>query len=287
MQSIAPSELWLDTGIEDPQAERLYRAKYLADGVRGFDAITDAEIASFHDTGFLVVNEAFTPEEVQAALDGMMDLIDGVYPEFHGIQFEAKAKDLLPTMSPEQKQDVVRKLMSFVEYDSRMKAMSAHPALLSVISRMMGETPEIFQDMALIKPPLIGREKPWHQDIAFFALPGSATVVGVWIALDEALIVNGCMHVIAGSHLAGPIPHFQRRDWQICDSDVSEDVVAVPLKPGGCLFFHGLIHHGTPPSHSSLRRRAVQFHYKPASVAYTSEEERLALFGSEGKDVTC
>lgn len=47
-------------------------------------------------------------------------------------------------MTADQKTDVVRKLMSFVEYDSRMKAMSAHPALLWLFRRMMGETPEIF-----------------------------------------------------------------------------------------------------------------------------------------------
>jgi phytanoyl-CoA hydroxylase len=35
----------------------------------------------------------------------------------------------------------------------------------------------------------------------------------------------------------------------------------VPLKPGGVLFFSGLLHHGTPPNTSPLRRRALQFHY--------------------------
>lgn len=47
MQSMAHSELWLDTGIEDPKAERLYRAKYLADGVTGFDAVSDATSCCF------------------------------------------------------------------------------------------------------------------------------------------------------------------------------------------------------------------------------------------------
>ena len=56
--------------------------------------------------------------------------------------------------------------------------------------------------MALLKPPR-GREKPWHQDHAYFNLPLDTPIVGVWIALDEATPENGCMHVIPGSHREG------------------------------------------------------------------------------------
>ena len=146
----------------------------------------------------------------------------------------------------------------------------------------------MFQDMALIKPPKIGREKPWHQDMAYFNLPLDTVVVGAWIALDEATVANGCMMVVPGSHKNGAVVHFRRRDWQICDTDVYLDgAVAAPLKPGGCLFFHGLIHHGTPANLTDTRRRALQFHYRSANVALTSNEERLAIFGSAGKDVVC
>jgi phytanoyl-CoA hydroxylase len=96
------------------------------------------------------------------------------------------------------------------------------------------------------------------------------------------------MVITPGSHRRGPVVHFQRRDWQICDTHVNnQGALAVPLKPGGCLFFHSLMHHGTPTNNSDQRRRAVQYHYKPASAPKTSYEERLAVFGEEGKDVTC
>ena len=48
-----------------------------------------------------------------------------------------------------------------------------------------------------------------------------------------------------------------------------------------------MIHHGTPANTTSHRRRALQFHYCPARVEATTSQERLAVFGSEGKDVTC
>lgn len=219
---------------------------------------------------------------------GLLHLIMGGNPDFKGIQFEAKSKDILPTLTIEKRQDAVRKIMHFVDYDQRLKAIALHPALMEVVGRIMGEPAALYQDQALIKPPRIGREKPWHQDHAYFDLPLGTTVVGAWIALDEAGPDNGCMHVIPGSHLDGPVVHFQRRDWQICDTDVAtERDVMVPLRPGGCLLFHALIHHGTPSNNSPKRRRALQFHYKPASAGVISREERMAVFGSEGKDVTC
>ena len=290
MRQVA-DEIWVDPGIEpgiEASALRLYRASAVAKGVAGFAMVSDEHVERFHRDGYLVVDDAFTNDEVEAGLEGVLDLIDGKVPAFTGVQFEAKARERLDTLAREQKQDAVRKLMGFVAHEPRTRAIAEHPGLIGVLQRIIGEAPALFQDQALLKPPFIGREKPWHQDNAFFSLPPEATIVGAWIALDEAVPENGCMHVIPGTHRAGPVVHFQRRDWQLCDEDVAvAQVVAVPLRPGGCLLFHGLLHHGTPPSQSPRRRRALQFHYKPASVDRTSEEERLAVFGSEGKDVTC
>lgn len=285
--SVTPGELWVDSGIEGSPSD-LYRYSREATGVPTFDAVTDEHLRQFAEQGYLVIDQAFTAAEVEAALAGLLDVIDGKYPDFTGIQFEAAARDLLPTLAPEAKQDVVRKLMGFVDYEPRLAAIAHHPKLLALLERMIGETPVLYQDQALLKPPFIGREKPWHQDNAFFSLPPTATVVGVWIALDEAVPENGCMHIIPGTQNAGPVVHFQRRDWQLCDTDVAvNETMAVPLRPGGLLFFHGLLHHGTPPSQSARRRRALQFHYKPASLQRTGDEERLRVFGSKGKDVTC
>jgi phytanoyl-CoA hydroxylase len=269
-------------------SDDLYQAKTTAKGIDGLESVTDEHIELFHEQGFLVVNNAFSSDEVESALAGLLHLIGGGNPDFKGIQFEQAALDRIETTPAEERQDLVRKLMWFVEYDERLKALSHKPELLAVLEKIVGGKPEMFQDMGLLKPPFIGREKPWHQDNAFFNLPIDATISGVWIALDKAIPENGCMHIIPGSHHRGPVVHFKRRDWQICDTDVAVDeAVAVPLEPGGVLFFHGLLHHGTPPSRSPLRRRALQYHYKSADLAWGLEEDRLAVFGSEGKDVQC
>jgi phytanoyl-CoA hydroxylase len=266
----------------------LYRAQQAASGVNGFAAVDDDQIALFHEQGYLVVHNAFTSTEVADALAGLLDLIGGKYPTYRGVQYEKNTRDLVATLPDEQKQDSVRKLFKMVEYEERITALAQHPHMLALLAQLVGDRPELFQDQALLKPPLIGREKPWHQDNAYFNVPPETAVVGIWIALDEATPENGCMYVIPGSHREGPVIHFKRRDWQICDTDVAADNAwTVPLKPGGCLIFHGLLHHGTPPSRSPQRRRALQFHYKPASATQIAAEQRMAVFGSEGKDVTC
>ncbi|MCY4484547.1 MAG: phytanoyl-CoA dioxygenase family protein [Spirochaetaceae bacterium] len=79
-----------------------------------------------------------------------------------------------------------------------------------------------------------------------------------------------------------------RRDWQICDTHVNtRGALAVPLEPGGCLLFSSLMHHGTPTNTGTEGRRALQFHYVPAGAVRISTEQRMAVFGSEGKSVTC
>jgi phytanoyl-CoA hydroxylase len=235
------------------------------------------------------VRNAFTASETADALQGLLDLIAGSRPDFAGIYFEAKARDLLPSLSAEQRQDAVRKLWQFVDFDARLKALSHHPKLFTVIRTLLGDkVPQMFQDMALIKPPRLGREKPWHQDKAYFDYPLGTPVVGVWIALDEATVENGCMQLLPGRHKEGPIVHFERRDWQICDDQVlGTPSVAAPLKPGGLLLFDGLLPHGTPHNSSPKRRRALQYHYAPADTVKDATEERLRNFGSEGKNVTC
>lgn len=271
--------------LHDP---KLYSRKAVIEGVQGgFDAITEAHIAQYREYGFLSIENAFTPDEVRDGLDGMVHLINGGNPDFRGVQFEASVRGKLDTISSQQRQDAVRKLMWFVDYEPRLHALAYHPKLIALLTQLIGTTPTMFQDMGLMKPPKIGREKPWHQDKAYFNIDTRERVVGCWLALDEATVDNGCMHLMPQFPLR-PIVHFKRRDWQICDTEIlGNECVAAPLKPGGILLFDGLLVHGTPHNNSSARRRAVQFHYHGNQYPKIDNTDRLALFGSEGKEVYC
>jgi phytanoyl-CoA hydroxylase len=266
----------------------LYRDDACADLVPSLDDIGPVEIEQFRADGYLAIESAFARPLVDAGIAGLESLM--MRPDSGAdLQFESWAADRVDDLDAVDRMDVVRKLMWFVEYEPRLDALATDDRLLRVVRQILGSQAVLqFQDMALLKPPGGGREKPWHQDKAYFNIDPGAPVVGVWIALDEATFENGCLHVIPGSHRQGPVVHFRRRDWQICDTEVSvsRDVV-VPLPVGGALLFDGLLHHGTPANRTTTRRRAVQYHYRLQTETEISEAEHLSVFGSEGKDVTC
>lgn len=239
--------------------------------------------------GFVSVDNAFSGEQVSELLDALFQLTVRELPERTQLQFENLAAGKIESLPPEERLDYVRKLMWFVDLDPRIEAMAYEPRLLKIVEHLLGAEAEMFQEMALLKPPGIGREKPWHQDHAYFNLPEGTHVIGVWIALDDTYPENGCMHFLPGGHRQGAIPHFNRRDWQICDTEVlgKNQAVATPLKAGGCLIFDGLVPHGTPHNTTNTRRRALQFHYVAKGTPRTTTEERMQVFGSEGRDVSC
>lgn len=261
----------------------LYRADRFAPVLPSTAAIGDAEAAAYRDLGFLAVRNLLTDREVRDVLDGLAAVARPPSPAL--VEFETWAD---PGADRDDLLDGVRKLQNFCAHEPRLAALARHPEILAAAGRLLGAEPELIQDMALLKPPGGGREKPWHQDKAFFDIPLGTPVIGVWIALDEATAENGCMHILPGTHAEGPVLHFARRDFQICDTSVqTHRDTAVPLPPGGALLFDGLLHHGTPPNHTATRRRAVQLHYVPAGTPRTPQRDRLAVFGADGKDAAC
>src|SRR5438270_12305130 len=101
--------------------DALYVPETIAEGVETFDAVDDAAIARYHEDGFLVVRQGFTGVEIAAARDALLDLIAGRVPDFAHIEFEAAAQAILPTLSPDQRQDAVGKLMHFGNAVARPK----------------------------------------------------------------------------------------------------------------------------------------------------------------------
>ena len=265
---------------------------YVADSVAEAEAmvgdtLTPTQIESYRRDGFLAVQDLFNEAEVEGARQALTELTAGQNPSFKNYYAEAGGQQLWAKLPLEKRQDVVRKLADFTKYDERLR-LNAHPRLLSVMAQLVNGPAKLFQEMALLKPPRMGREKPWHQDHAYFRYTLDTPIVGAWVALDEATLANGCMHVLRGGHLLPPKTHFMVRDWQICDREMlSLGCTAVPLKPGGVLFFTSLTPHGTPTNFSDLRRRALQFHYVGPMLKEVTAEEQSRVWGAAGKNVEC
>ena len=282
------TDILQDTYTPGEYDPALYKYARIAESVDGFENVSDEHIAQFHAQGFLPIQSAYASAQVNDGMAAVKELIAGQNREFRGVQFERGRAQQVKQSAGHARELLVRKLTRFVGFDPRLDAFGEDPRLIDILTRIMGEPPKLFADQAMLKPPGIGREKPWHQDHAYFNVPMHTCIVSAWVALDSADPENGCMHVIPQSHRAGPVIHFKRRDWQICDTDIARNhITAVALQPGGVLLWHGRLHHGSPENRSNRRRRALQLHYIPGSIETISSEERLAVYGSEGKDVTC
>jgi phytanoyl-CoA hydroxylase len=282
----AEEELLMSMTADGPEliAKRLYRYERVYEALANPAAFDAAAERRYLADGFIAIENVFTPGEIDSAMAGVAALIAEGDPRIISFEDGVDASSL----SPSAREAAVRKCMGFVEREGRLAAIARKEGFLNVVRRLLGSEVALLQDMALLKPPFIGREKPWHQDGAYFQYGPPDRVIGTWIALDAASASNGCMHVIPGSHLRGPKPHYHDRDCQLRDEtiEVDEDVV-VPLAPGGVLFFHGLLHHGTPPNRSSERRRAVQYHYRSVNARKLSLEENRAMFHDEQGWAAC
>ena len=268
-------------------SDELYHLQPLPENeyVESLDLVDQAAVDRYHEQGFLAVRSAMPGSSVDEALTALRD---AARPDSGAqVQYEASAQQRLDAMSELERLAAIRKVVGFVEHSSVLSSIATDPILISKVEAMLGETSRLYLDQAFHKPPG-GREKPWHQDqLSGIRVPSGVPIVSAWIALDEATLENGCMCVIRRSHSLGPRRHVRGRDVQICDEEVSlADGVAVPLRPGGLLFFDGLVHHGTAANRSTRTRRSVQFHYTRASAEDLSLEEYQAVFGVD-ETATC
>ena len=234
--------------------------------------------AHYRRDGYVVIRGLLTEQHVAACLDALTrlaeapDLAAGQSREQAFVALEAGEDPARSTAA--QRIDLIRKLGNFTDFDTALMRAAMSAKLHAILDRIIGCGRVLLQEMALVKPPRIGGEKPWHQDAAYFRGSDPGLMFGVWIALDPATRENGCMEVIPGSHRAGPVPHSPNEDINLCtirpDHLHAERRVAVPLDPGDALIFHSLTHHYTAANHSNLRRRALQFHYHQLGMEWTS-----------------
>ncbi|MBW3625254.1 MAG: phytanoyl-CoA dioxygenase family protein, partial [Armatimonadetes bacterium] len=214
---MSPTDTPTDTPTAPLSPRELYRYDRVAPVLSGPEAVGEDAVAFYREHGYLAVANVLSPAEVEAAQSALSDLLYGRVAGYQGLQPEPEYKDRWEAMSPDERMDSVRKVWRFVEHEPRLEALARHPALQSLLEKLLGEPSRLIQDMALLKPPRIGTEKPWHQDMAYFEWSPPEKVLGVWIALDPATPKNGCMHVLPGTHREGPVPHIHRRDCQIAD----------------------------------------------------------------------
>ena len=246
--------------------------------------LTEQEIAQYRRDGWVLARGLMGPQSVEACRTALSDLASGRLPLGDTVLMYEKGVDPA-TLAPEAREFAVRKYMDYVPASPAVRMAAMNRRLHDLLDQILGRGRVLFQEMALVKPPRIGSEKPWHQDASYFRVTDPGLIVGVWIALDAATRENGCMELIPSSHLGGAVPHEHENDFNRCrilDPLVARDArIAIEMEPGDALIFHSLLHHYTAPNPSPLRRRALQFHYHQIGAIWAGVPEHQRLFHFE------
>ena len=137
--------------------------------------------------------------------------------------------------------------------------------------------PLLLQSMYIFKQPGIGGEVACHQD-ATFLYTEPLRLVGLWFALEDATVENGCLWVIPGGHKIGLKSRFIRAAaggtrFEVFDNErwPEENLQRLEVKKGTLVVLHPLLPHLSRENTSPRSRHAYTLHVIDASVNYPKE----------------
>ncbi len=136
---------------------------------------------------------------------------------------------------------------------------------------IIGDDLDCFLSQFIFKNPGAWGQ-PWHQDSYYFPFEPARPIAGVWLAVTEATLENGCLHVVPGSHHEPIHEHIPDRRpnanlgyVEIVDHDMSTEV-AVLMQPGDLLVFDSHLMHRSTDNVSDGIRAAMVYHYCTAGT---------------------
>lgn len=231
--------------------------------------ITDTEVRAFVDNGFHIGEGLVSAAELDELKTDMVKLARGGYP----------CKSLQPLPASMTDQEILQNILCLHQphfISPVMKRFAEHPRICSVLSRITAAhlphwdgAVKCMQTMLFVKPP--GKQgQAWHQDERYIPTR-DRSLIGAWIAIDDATIENGCLWVVPGSHQNGYLfptkDHGQPHEYDSSDMAINfDDTKAVPVevKAGSVVFFNGYLLHKSLKNRSHVYRRALVSHYMNA-----------------------
>lgn len=151
------------------------------------------------------------------------------------------------------------------DLDPVFDRVSRRPELAALAGGLGVADPRLVQSMVIWKPPAIGGAVTCHQD-ATFLITDPPSVIGFWLALEDADAGNGCLYAIPGGH-RGPLRQcFHEIDGALVTETLDPTpfdeaaAVALPAPKGTIVVLHGLLPHGSAPNTSERSRMAYTLH---------------------------
>ncbi len=135
-----------------------------------------------------------------------------------------------------------------------------------VVTAALGADVDCFLSQFIFKNPGAWGQ-PWHQDSYYFPFEPARPIIGLWLAVTEATLDNGCLHVLPGSqkepvhaHVPDQRPGANYGYVEIVDHDMSASQPCL-LQPGDLMVFDSHLMHRSTDNVSSGIRAAMVWHF--------------------------
>ena len=238
------------------------------------------QVDFFVDNGYLAVPSLLKADELEELKQDIVKVARGGYPN----------ETIEPVPSELSDEEVLSKILAIHQphYVSPvMESYCRHPLISGVLSQIAGAhlahwsgNVKCMQSMLFIKPPGYPGQS-WHQDENYIPTR-DRSLIGAWIAIDDAHVENGCMWVIPGSQRAGYL-YPTRKHGNPDEFDTHDDMatgfdespqVPVEVKAGSVVFFNGYL------LHQSMRNRTKDSYRRVLVSHYLSSESLLPWVSS-------
>ncbi|KAJ3672918.1 hypothetical protein LUZ60_006292 [Juncus effusus] len=265
--------------------------------------LTPDQLEFFNSNGYLVMESFSNEEEVKEMRDHMAELLQGF--DFDGVSsvfstkdhrqvkddyfyksaenisffFEEKAFGEDGSLKQPKELSINKVGHALHELDPVFKKFSFSENIKGLFSSLNYKRPAVIQSMYIFKQPGIGGEVVPHQDNSFLhTVPTSCT--GLWLALENATVQNGCLWAIPESHKKGLRRRMLRTEnGSRFDnpSPIYEQNEFVPLevKSGDLVVIHGDLVHQSFENLSCKSRHALSLHVVETDGCVWSKENWL------------
>ena len=213
-----------------------------------------------------------TTEQTHAQDDWFLTSADVIRPFFENGAFDADGNLVAPMDRALNKMG-----HALHDLDPAFDQFSRTSDLASLVAELGVTDPLLLQSMVIFKPPRIGGEVVCHCDHSFL-WTDPQTVIGLWFALDDATVANGCMWAIPGGHVGGARTRFRLDGSGGTTTDILDptpydhgDLVPMEAEAGTLIAFHGCLPHWSGANTSHRPRLAYTLHVIDGMAHYRAD----------------
>ncbi len=163
------------------------------------------------------------------------------------------------------------------DLDPAFSEFSRTPEIRALVGNLGITQPLLLQSMYIFKQPKIGGEVSCHQDSTFIYTEPQ-NVAGLWFALEDATLENGCLWAIPGGHKLGLKSRWIRdgkggMKFQVFDENDWQEETLTPLEvtKGTLILLHGLLPHKSLANRSAKSRHAYTLHVIDGQSKYPDD----------------